>query len=178
MKLYRAYKEWPLPPKALFINLNSSFQASSLPCCGPKSPFLLEVCPVLGLKCIELSRLWTSQWAWLTPGELLLTSTQGSFFFSEAGHLARHSFGWGTPWPWRHSLLDPVPCHLLMLPLTTVSSSFLTLTSAVAARQWQQMAVDLPGDGGLEWFLFCQCLQQLCLPVWPYLFTRTCTNQS
>lgn len=148
MKLYRAYKEWPLPPKALFINLSSSFQASSLTCCGTKSPFLLEVCPVLGLKCIELSRLWTSQWAWLTPGELLLTSTQGSFFFSEAGHLANHSLLVShtvalkafSAWP---SALPPLyaPTHHFLLILSDShlgsGSKAVTANGSWLARWWR-----------------------------------------
>lgn len=153
------YKEWSFPPKALLIKLNSNFQPSSLTCCGTKSLFLLGAISGWAsntLNYLDCQRVNERYWLLVS---LWLTMTQESFFFLEAQHLASHSLLVIHLVSWTHSLhLIPVHHHLFRLQFTTFCSPFLPLTSAVTAKQWQQMAVRLPDDGGLEWFLFCQCL--------------------
>ena len=127
----------------------------------------------VGLKHIELSRLSTNQWEWLTPDELATHHDPRVFLFP-GGQVPCHSLIFGeshcslkgsfSAWP--QHVTTCLCCH----------STFLPLTLAVTARQWQQIAVNLPGNRGLDQFLFCPCVQQLWLPVWPYVFIHKHTH--
>lgn len=108
---------------------------------------------------------------------LQLSMTQASFFFLEAQHLASHS----------SLAVHPVALNALSPcdpsaspPVYAATHHSLSLLPAFHLRSDSKaMAANgsgLPGDGGLEWCLFCWCLQQLCLPIWLYLFTHTQTT--
>lgn len=101
------------------------------------------------------------------------------FLFSGPWHLASHSSLTSHPValhslsPFDPSASPPVYAviHYFPLPLPAFSPQ-----QWQAAGQWQQKAVELQGDAGLEWFLFCHYLHQLCHPVWLYRFTHTHTH--